>query len=48
MDSDRGKVLYMWEGSEGHYFAMVQYWVGVGFQNVEREVDRDTYELWTL
>ena len=45
---DNGKVLFMWEGNNGKYFALVSYWIGTGYQNVEREVSKDIYDLWNL
>lgn len=43
-----GKTVQMWEGKNGKYFALIQYWIGVGYQYVERETTKDAYELWNL
>lgn len=45
---DNGKVLFMWEGKNNTYWCLMQYWIGVGYQKVERQIDKDTYELWNL
>jgi hypothetical protein len=45
---DNGKVSYMWEGKNGTYWALVAYWIGSGYQYVERQVDKDTYDLFYL
>lgn len=39
-----GKVTMVWRGQTGKYFAIVEYWIGVGFQRVEREIDQATFE----
>ena len=44
----RGKVVNMWEGKNDTYWCLMQYWVGTGFQYVEREVSKERYELWNL
>ena len=46
--SENGTIRYMWEGKNGTYWALYSYWVGTGWQNVEREVDKDSYELWNI
>lgn len=43
-----GKVIMMWAGKNNTYWCKMQYWVGNGYQYAERQVDKDTYELWNL
>lgn len=43
-----GKVVNMWQGKNNTYWALVQYWIGVGYQYVEREVSAEVYEVWSL
>jgi len=45
--TDKGQICFMWESKNGTYWAKVSYWIGTGYQSVERQVDKDTYELWT-
>lgn len=43
-----GKVVNMWKGKNNTYWALVQYWIGTGYQYVEREVNAEVYEVWSL
>ena len=43
-----GKVVSMWQGKNNTYWVLVQYWIGVGYQYVEREVSEEVYEVWSL
>ncbi len=46
--SDKGEVKHMWEGKDNTYWALVSYWIGTGYQNVERKVSRSVYEGWLV
>jgi hypothetical protein len=48
LNQTNGKVVNMWQGKNNTYWALVQYWVGVGYQYVEREVSEEVYEVWSL
>ncbi len=43
-----GKVVFMWKGQNNTFWCKMAYWIGTGYQYVEREVDQDVYELWSL
>lgn len=43
-----GRVVKMWQGKNNTYWALVQYWIGTGYQYVEREVNAEVYEVWSL
>lgn len=42
------KTVMMWEGQNNTYWAKVRYWIGTGYQYVDYQVDKDTFELWNL
>jgi len=46
--SENGQVQYMWEGEKNTYWALISYWIGTGYQNVEREVSHNVYEGWKV
>lgn len=46
--SDKGEIRYMWEGKNNTYWALIIYWIGTGYQSVEREVARNIYEGWLI
>lgn len=46
--SENGQVQYMWEGEKNTYWALISYWIGTGYQNVEREVSHNVYEGWKI
>ena len=48
MVDTKGKVVFMWKADSGKYFAKMQYWVGTGYQYVEREVTQGAYEGWKI
>ena len=48
LNQTNGKVVNMWQGKNNTYWALIQYWVGVGYQYVEREVSEEVYEVWSL
>lgn len=47
-ESSKGTVVSMWEGKNNTYWALISYWIGVGYQNVERQVAQNTYEGWLI
>ena len=40
---DNGKIEYVWQGKNGKYFALISYWIGTGFQRVEREISEPVF-----
>lgn len=42
------KVVSVWKGKNGTYWAKVSYWVGTGYQYVEREITQGCYEGWKI
>lgn len=46
--SDKGQIVTMWRGKNGTYWCLMRYWIGTGYQTVERQTDKDIYELWML
>ena len=40
---DNGKIEYAWQGKNGRFFAIISYWIGTGFQRVEREINESVF-----
>ena len=43
-----GKIVMMWEGNNGTYWCKMQYWIGVGYQYVDYQVDEGAYTAPSL
>lgn len=43
-----GNVVSVWQGKNGTFWCLMQYWVGTGFQNIEREIDESTYNRYKV
>lgn len=48
LKQSEGKVVSMWEGKNSTYWCLVQYWIGTGYQYVERQCSQEAYEVWNL
>ena len=48
LQQQNGKIVNMWEGKNDTYWALIQYWIGSGYQYVERQTPKESYELWNL
>lgn len=45
LKQSEGKVVSMWEGKNSTYWCLVQYWIGTGYQYVERQCSQEAYEV---
>ncbi len=46
MIDTKGTVDYCWEGKNNTYWCVMSYWIGTGFQRVEREITESFYKSW--
>jgi hypothetical protein len=45
---DFTNVTKAWSANSGKYFCTKKYWIGTGWQTVDIEIDKETFERWEL
>lgn len=41
-----GEVVAVWNGKGGTFWCLMRYWIGTGYQYVEREITETAYNLY--